>query len=742
VLLLKDVTKHREAEAQQAWLAAVVTSSTDAVIGRDLDGIIMSWNPAAEALLGYTAQEALGQHITMLVPSERVTEVERAIARLRRGEAIPTVETQQRRKDGTIVDVSLSSNPVRGGDGQLLGSATIVRDITQQKQVEAALRASEERLRLAVGATGLIIFDWDLATDLATVNARYREVFGLAGDEEVLGQAVLTQIVHPADHAAVLARLSEAFEPASGGSFRLEHRALTPAGERWMLAMGQVYFAGEGPDRRPFRVIGNSLDITKRKQAEAALRASEERLQLAVASTGLGMFDWDLLSDRITVNPRFRELLGFDANEELLGQSLMARVLHPADRATAMTGLTEGFSSLTTGNFAFEHRVLAAKGEQWLLLSGQVHFAGEGAQRRAVRVLGGLLDITERKRAEAELRDSEERFRAVAHLVPDLLWSLDGTGHSDWYNQRWLDYTGQTLEVAQAKGWLAAVHPDDRAAARASFRAAAASGQPLYLEQRIRRADGSYRWTLVRSEPVLDAEGRIVRWFGAGTDIHEERVARDELAKRVRSATVELRLVSQRLLTVQEEERRHLARELHDEIGQALTGLQLQLAATRGRADSLEEAEQIVQELTTRVRELSMDLRPSTLDTLGLLPTLLTHMERYQARTGLRIDLRHLGVDRRFSPEVEITAYRVVQEALTNIVRHARASSATVQLLADERTLSLAIRDDGQGFELSTSSSVGGLGGMQERVELLGGTLTVEAAPGGGALVMAELPLN
>jgi signal transduction histidine kinase len=137
-----------------------------------------------------------------------------------------------------------------------------------------------------------------------------------------------------------------------------------------------------------------------------------------------------------------------------------------------------------------------------------------------------------------------------------------------------------------------------------------------------------------------------------------------------------------------------------------------------------------------------MDLRPSTLDTLGLLPALLTHVEHYQARTGLRIDLQHQGLDRRFAPQVEIAAYRVVQEALTNVVRHAEATDARVQLLADGQTLSLAIRDNGQGFELSRSASTGGLDGMRERVELLGGALTVEAMPGVGTLITAELPLD
>jgi two-component system, NarL family, response regulator NreC len=224
--------------------------------------------------------------------------------------------------------------------------------------------------------------------------------------------------------------------------------------------------------------------------------------------------------------------------------------------------------------------------------------------------------------------------------------------------------------------------------------------------------------------------------YGAATDIHEERMAREELAGRVRAATIELRTLSQRLLVVQEEERRHIVRELHDEIGQALTGLKFRLASANrsgtvsgdasdtsrggGEPSGLAEAEEIVQELTTRVSELSMDLRPIALDNLGVLPALLSYVERFQARTSLLVDLRHPGLDRRFAPPVEITAYRVVQEALTNVARHAEATAVTVQLLADDESLTVAIRDDRVGFDPQIRPSPGGLSGMRERVALPG----------------------
>jgi signal transduction histidine kinase len=221
------------------------------------------------------------------------------------------------------------------------------------------------------------------------------------------------------------------------------------------------------------------------------------------------------------------------------------------------------------------------------------------------------------------------------------------------------------------------------------------------------------------------------------------RASEESLQRRVAEATAELRALSRRLLTVQEEERRSLARELHDEIGQVLTGLGLTLGGAAGASGArLAEARRIVAELTEQVRQLSLELRPAALDGYGLLPALRLHLHRFERRTGVRVDLYHEGLDRRFPAPVEIAAYRIVQEALTNVARHAGTTAATVQLYADTTALTVSIRDPGRGFAPAVMDGGSGLRGMRERTELLGGTLDVDAAPGAGVTVTAELPLG
>jgi signal transduction histidine kinase len=241
--------------------------------------------------------------------------------------------------------------------------------------------------------------------------------------------------------------------------------------------------------------------------------------------------------------------------------------------------------------------------------------------------------------------------------------------------------------------------------------------------------------------------------------------ARDELEKRVEERTAELkqkiaevnagqarlRALSQRLVEVQEAERRYLARELHDEVGQILTGLKLRLELCKRlppeeAAETLNEAQAGVNELMQRAREMSLNLRPAALDDLGLLAALEWHASRYTAQTGVRVEFTASGLKgRRLAAQVETAAFRIVQEALTNVARHAGVNEVSVSAQADDEKLRVKISDCGRGCDpraaLETHTS-NGVAGMAERAMLLGGYLDIQSAPGAGTTITAELPFN
>jgi len=218
--------------------------------------------------------------------------------------------------------------------------------------------------------------------------------------------------------------------------------------------------------------------------------------------------------------------------------------------------------------------------------------------------------------------------------------------------------------------------------------------------------------------------------------------------EKLHAYTDQLQSLSRRLLEVQESERRYLARELHDEIGQYLTGLNLTLqngARLQGAnlRDCLDKAQGLIRDFTARVRDLSLRLRPTMLDDLGLVPALVWHFERYTEQTGIEVVFEHRGLTERFPAEVETAAYRIVQEALTNVARHADVRLARVRLWMDRDTLHLRIDDQGNGFDPRGAPGRGpssGLSGMKERAVLLGGTLTIDSSPGAGTRLAVELP--
>jgi signal transduction histidine kinase len=223
-----------------------------------------------------------------------------------------------------------------------------------------------------------------------------------------------------------------------------------------------------------------------------------------------------------------------------------------------------------------------------------------------------------------------------------------------------------------------------------------------------------------------------------------------QLFEQVQNAHQRLQSLSRSLLEVQENERRHIARELHDEIGQVLTGIKLSLErSAREPPDcvksSVSQALGLVTELVGRVRDLSLELRPPMLDDLGLLSALTWQFGRYTSQFEIRVNFKHSRLDeQRFAPDIETAAYRIVQEALTNVARHAGVGKVDVDIQADESRIRIRIRDEGVGFDAHTLSacSTGGLSGMRERASMLGGQLDVESAPGAGTLLRAELPLR
>ena len=324
-------------------------------------------------------------------------------------------------------------------------------------------------------------------------------------------------------------------------------------------------------------------------------------------------------------------------------------------------------------------------------------------------------------------------------------------------NDRLLELLGREREEALGRTWaeLGVRLEPEHADGPEVGGAAPASAGLRRARVRFRTKTGEIRQGLLSVQEIrLDGTRAHLSLLDDLTPLRRAEDQRDRLLESERRARAEaeaaldqlresherLENLSRRLVEMQEAERRALARELHDEVGQILASLRLRLEG--GTDQAAAEVQAILGELLDRVRGLSMDLRPPTLDELGLLPTLLWHFERYQAETGVRVAFRRRGAEGRFAAGVETAAFRIVQEALTNVARHAGVTEVEVSLEARADGLELHVADRGTGFEPSTArpGGSGGLAGMQERARLLGGSVRIDSAPGRGTRLVAELP--
>jgi PAS domain S-box-containing protein len=349
-------------------------------------------------------------------------------------------------------------------------------------------------------------------------------------------------------------------------------------------------------------------------------------------------------------------------------------------------------------------------------------------------------DITKRKQAEEELRSSCEYLERVNDSLGEVIFTIK------WPERliRYVNYSvkhvfGYEIEECLGKntGFLYPTSEEYQSLGDMLTKAIERGEDSLHAEQLVRRKNGEV-FSAEITHTFSKEDGKITQATGILRDITERKHAEKEL-----------RVLSRKVVQIQEEERRTIARELHDQIGQSLTLINLLLdkalrPPSKNVASSLNEAKSLVNELVGQIRNLSLSLHPSMLDDLGLLPTLLWYFGTITTKTQVRIEFKHSGLNNCFPQEVKTAAYRIVQEALTNVVRHAKVNRVDVTSWVDQDTLFIRIKDEGAGFDpraLPLGASRG-LYGMREWAQSIGGELTVESSLGVGTAITARLPIG
>ncbi len=486
----------------------------DAIITSDSGRIIRGWNAGAEEVYGWTAEEAIGQCSWTLLkteaflPQQEIDSVLRSLGRWD-GELVHT------RKDGKQITVESRQVLVLEPDGEA-ALLQVNRDITDRKRLEETLRANEERFRLLFdeGPLGAVISDADLVIQRA--NQAMCDMLGYT-KQELEGRSIL-DLSHPDDVPASL-DLRRRVRQGTQQKYELEKRYLTKAGETiWV----RITAAGiRDRDGKLAHNIGLIENITERKRFEEALQASEEQFRLLFEEAPLGAAITDTGLTVLRANQALCRLLGY-TKEELEGKCI-ADLSHPEDLAACLQ-IAKNVSEGPHSKYELEKRYVTKAGETiWVRLTAGAIRDRSG---KVVHKLGLFENITERKRAEEALRQSEEHFRFLADSIPNLVWAALPDGSVVYNNARALEYMGTSQEGAQGDRWARYLHPDDVERVTETWQAAVAERRDYRSELRMRRAsDGEYRWHLVRARPLQDENGRVIRWFGTATDIHDLRMA-------------------------------------------------------------------------------------------------------------------------------------------------------------------------------------------------------------------------
>ena len=353
----------------------------------------------------------------------------------------------------------------------------------------------------------------------------------------------------------------------------------------------------------------------------------------------------------------------------------------------------------------------------------------------------------------AELMGKNQELDAIVSTAPDVIFSSQGDGHYEYVSERFHEYTGTSADAGSNIAWLDYVHPEDVERSKAGWIESVQAGAHYESEYRVRSKDGTYRWFRSRAVPIRNPEGKIVKWYGTCSDIHDskllEQSIRDntiELEKMVDRRTDELRRLSVRLMTMQDQERRRIARDLHDGLGQELAVAKMVLdkmfleKPAQPQDQTWVQASSIIDRAIQEVRTMSHLLHPPLLDEVGLQSALSWYVEGLTKRSGIETFLEVQPPDfPRLAPAVETAVFRIVQEALTNVFRHSEARKVWITLTHKDGVIVVSVLDDGKGIDKKIAElrpdSVGvGIGGMKQRAREFGGELRLTNADPGTLL--------
>lgn len=742
---------------------------------KDLEGRYIYANDATERAFGVSQKDLYGKTDDQVFIAETAAQFKQNDQRtLEQGTGLQTIETLEQ-DDGLLHHSIVSKFPILDADGRIGHIGGIAIDITDRIQAEAALRESEERRQLAQEAGNVGVFDWDIIAGKTYWSETMWSFYGDEPADQNPDEEFWSAHLHENDRDRVKLNIRSVLD-SNDNEFRDEFRIVRSDGSiRWLEARAKVSRDGSGTATRMY---GVNTDITTRKEAEEKVRLSDNQLRLVTNAVPALISYVDKKEKYRFANERFTDWFGIPT-DEIIGKGPLDIFGPEAYRV-----LKPKIDDVLSGKKCTFETVLKYKGvgDMYVHVS---YIPDIGADGTIHGYYGLTQDLTDLKRSQDLLRSSEERMGLLTDSFTDYaVFSMDKDGRIDSWNKGAEVIYGYSQDEVLGRFYEFIFTSEDiaRKVPLQEMRNARRKGRASYEGWRLKK-DGSRFYSSAVMMPLYVGK-TLTGYAKIGSDLTEKKRhaeelqrAHSELEVRVKERTKELaesnaalmqemqeREIAEkhridllrRLVSSQEFERRRIARDLHDQLGQRLTALRLKLASL-GEVSvgdehffpRVQRLQEIAERLDSEVSFLAWELRPTALDDLGLMDAVAAFVNEWSRHYEISTDFHAAGLSKeRLDREIETHLYRITQEALNNIAKHANAKHVTVLLEKREQNVILIVEDNGKGFDtgkkrVSNKSGEGlGLVGMGERAALVGGDIEIESAPGKGTTIYVRVPFS
>ena len=753
--IIRDITRRKEAEvalqAAHRELQDIIEFLPDATFAIDQEKKVLYWNRAMEEMTGVKKLDILGKGdhayaipfygerrpLLIDIVLDENSEIEKRYDYVQRkgttlyGEAF--VAGAYRGRGAYLWSTAA---PLLARDESVRGFIQSIRDISDRKKAEQELRLSEERFRIIFESAQDCIYLKDRSLRYVLVNPAMERLFGIPAAQIIGSKAgslygeEVGKLVEENDERVFAGEIVtvERNKPIRNRN-RTLHLVKVPVRDQSGEIVG---------------LCGISRDITETKQTEKKLQGALDFLQVLIDTIPAPIFYKSVDGLYRGCNKAFASCLGLD-REAVIGKSVFD--VAPKDLAKKYNEMDTALLN-DPGVQTYETSFLYADGTMRDVIFSKSTFPDDSG---SAGIVGVILDITDLRRAEQDLKVSENRFQLIAESIRDVFWMATPDFEKIFYvNPAFEKVWSRTREELynSPQSFITSIHPDDREHIFAGIGNLTAAGDVFDAEYRIIQPDGSIRWIRNRACAVRKDPGGLCLVTGVARDITERKITEETLRK----SESELRFLSSKLLSAQELERKKLAAELHDSLGSSLTAIKISIEHTLNRMMEgesepalLERSISLTKNTMEDVRRMIMDLRPSVLDDLGLIETIEWFCRQFK---GIYPDIaieKKIAVKEDQIPEaLKIVIFRLLQEAFHNIGKHSKADYVKLSFVCKRDALELTIKDNGEGFDiisiLSRESGVRGLGltSMKERTEFSGGCFSIRSKIGKGTAIRAS----